>query len=222
MSTIFHFLSLTFFLGLSLVVIFGCSDKVEDARIRVEVIDPSLNNHVKASVDGGVIYISVEAAASLKNLATNGNGFRVVPLKDTYLIYNGTNTEAFNFFSGITYFRKNNFLVNCIPIDSFPVDSPKMSDDPSTSPIVDSPTSDDPSISSSSSVVGPPTSIECRFIEKPLEGNEVDPSITFISFNDRETASSVRQSFNSIKATTTFMENSFSSYINNKYPIVIF
>lgn len=214
MSTIFHFLSLTFFLGLSLVVIFGCSDKTEDARIRVELIDPSLNNHVKASVDGGVIYISVEAAASLKNLATSGNGFRVVPLKDTYLIYNGTNTEAFNFFSGITYFRKNNFLVNCIPIDSL-----KMSDDPSTSPMVDSPTSDNPS---ASSTVGPPISIECRFIEKPLEGNEVDPSITFISFNDIETASSVRQSFNSIQATTTFMENSFSSYLHNKYPIVIF
>ena len=229
MLIIFRFLLLLFFAVSCLSVVVNCSGDSgsgsRDTHISVKVIDPSTNGNLIVYLDRGIIHVKVRSDVSPAALADGGNGFSVTPIKDNYLIYNGTGTEALNFFNRNSYFGVGSFTVGCIPIyalktipsgnvetDNVDIDINIIGGDLTT-----------PSYELNESVEeNLLESIECRFLKDTGAGVAVDSSITFISLDNTEMVKSVIQNLSNPETVETFMENNLSSYSKIVYPITVF
>ena len=229
MLIIFRFLLLLFFAVSFLSVVVNCSGDSgigsRDTHISVEAIDPSTNGNLIVYLERGVIHVKVRSDVSPAALADGGNGFSVTPIKDNYLIYNGTNTEALNFFNRNSYFGVGSFTVGCIPIyalktspsgnvetDNVDIDINTIGGDLTT-----------PSYQLNESVEeNLLESIECRFLKDTGSGVAVDSSITFISLDNTEMVKSVIKNLSNPETVETFMKNNLSSYSKIVYPIIVF
>lgn len=229
MLVIFRLLLLLFFAVSCLSVVVNCSGDSgsgsRDTHISVKAIDPSTNGNLIVYLERGVIHVKVRSDVSPTALADGGNGFSVTPIKDNYLIYNGIDTEALNFFNKNSYFGVGSFTVGCIPIyalktspsgnvetDNVDIDINTIGGDLTT-----------PSYELNESVEeNLLESIECRFLKDTGAGVAVDSSITFISLDNTEMVKSVIQNLSNPETVETFMKNNLSSYSKIVYPIIVF
>lgn len=227
MLIIFRFLLLLFFAVSCLSVVVNCSGDSgsgsRDTHISVKAIDPSTNGNLIVYLDRGIIHVKVRSDVSPAALADGGNGFSVTPIKDNYLIYNGTNTEAVNFFNKNSHFGVGSFKVGCIPIYALKT-SPSgnvETDNVEIDLIIgDSAT---PGYELTESVEeNLLESIECRFLKDTGDGVAVSPSITFISLDNTEMVKSVIKNLSNPETIETFMKNNLSSYSKIVYPITVF
>ena len=233
MLVIFRLLLLLFFAVSCLSVVVNCSGDSgsgsRDTHISVKAIDPSTNGNLIVYLERGVIHVKVRSNVSPTALADGGNGFSVTPIKDNYLIYNGTNTEALNFFNRNSYFGVGSFTVGCIPIyalktspsgnvETDNVDINIIGGD-SITPGYQLNESTEENLLESKNLI---ESIECRFLKDTGSGVAVDSSITFISLDNTEMVKSVIQNLSNPETVETFMKNNLSSYSKIVYPIIVF
>ena len=227
MLIIFRLLLLLFFAVSCLSVVVNCSGDSgsgsRDTHISVKAIDPSSNGNLIVYLERGVIHVKVRSGVSPTALADGGNGFSVTPIKDNYLIYNGTNTEALNFFNRNSYFGVGSFTVGCIPIYALKTSpSGNVETDNVDINIIGGDLTT-PSYELTESVEeNLLESIECRFLKDTGSGVAVDSSITFISLDNTEMVKSVIQNLSNPETVETFMKNNLSSYSKIVYPIIVF